>query len=79
MSTGNYPIRISVTDTGYTGVGAEFERIFADRIDHSEKVYGSQIRHRCAVWTPKGYRIMTPTRARKLGHVVMQPFPGQRH
>ena len=70
-----YPVRIAVTDKGQTGVGALFIRVYEGSIDDNDCVFGSQIKHRCAVWTPKGYRIMTPTKARKLGHVVLLHFP----
>ena len=71
-----YPVKIGVTKFGETliGVGNLKGKTIADQ----ETVYGSQIRHRVAAKTSRGWRIMTPSEAKRRGYKQVRRFPGPR-
>ncbi len=74
-----WKIIIATTDTGVTMIGADAVNSYPkERIADIDRVFGSQIGYRCAALTPNGYRIMTPTQARKRGFETTQGFPGPR-
>ncbi len=52
---------------GVKCLGKNWEKRFASEIDDIDQIYGSQIPHRVIADTPSGYRIMTPTEAKKKG------------
>jgi len=52
---------------GVKNLGKNWEKRFASEIDDIDQVYGTQIPHRVIAKTPDGYRIMTPTDAKKNG------------
>ena len=52
---------------GVKNLGKNWERRFASEIDDIDRVFGTQIPHRVIADTPDGYRIMTPTEAKKKG------------
>ena len=73
VNNGNFRIEIGVTKTGITGIGCGFIR--DNDIDDSEYVYGAQIKHRVAALTSHGWRVMTPTEAKKGGYEYIRGFP----
>ena len=72
---GNFKIEIGVTSCGFCVIGAAACNQSRDELDDTEKVYGVQIPHRLAALTPAGWRIMTPTEARKKGYTEIKYFP----
>lgn len=52
---------------GVKNLGKNWEKRFASEIDDIDRVFGTQIPHRVIADTPDGYRIMTPTEAKKKG------------
>ena len=52
---------------GVKGLGKDWEKKFKEDIDDIDRVYGTQIPHRVIADTPNGFKIMTPTEARKKG------------
>jgi hypothetical protein len=70
-----YKVRIAVRKNGQTLIGARIIDSFGDIVDEA-RVFGSQIGCRCAALTPEGYRIMTPTAAKKQGFETTQEFAG---
>jgi hypothetical protein len=52
---------------GVKNLGKNWEKRFASEIDDIDQVFGTQIPHRVIADTPDGFRIMTPTKAKKNG------------
>ena len=52
---------------GVKNLGKNWEKRFSSEIDDIDRVFGTQIPHRVIADTPDGYRIMTPTQAKKKG------------
>ena len=52
---------------GVKNLGKNWEKRFSSEIDDIDRVFGTQIPHRVIADTPDGYRIMTPTQAKKNG------------
>lgn len=52
---------------GVKCLGKNWEKRFASEIDDIDRVFGTQIPHRVIADTPGGYRIMTPSEAKKRG------------
>jgi hypothetical protein len=52
---------------GVKNLGKNWEKRFASEIDDIDQVFGTQIPHRVIADTPDGFRIMTPTEAKKKG------------
>ena len=52
---------------GVKNLGKNWEKRFKSEIDDIDQVFGTQIPHRVIADTPDGYRIMTPTEAKKNG------------
>jgi len=71
---GNYPIVIAALQDGSGIVGAWGVKNNMERVVDTERVYGSQIRHRVVAMTPDGPRIMTPSAAHEGGY-KFQDFP----
>ncbi len=69
-----YRVWIWVSPTGATHIGAPPK---GRSVDDRERVFGSQIGHRVAALTSRGWRIMTPTAARNRG-LETKGFPGPR-
>ncbi len=66
----NYPIRIAVSANGETLIGAKSIK-GCENIADQEKVYSSQLPHRCAVQTEKGtWIIALPSAAKRQGKAV---------
>ena len=65
----SWKIWIWVSHDGIPQVGVKhYGRGWQDAAADCEHVYGSQIRHRVAALTPDGWRIMTPSDAKKMGY-----------
>jgi hypothetical protein len=71
---GNYPIVIAALQDGRGIVGAWGVKNNLERVVQTDRVYGSQIRHRVVAMTPDGPQIMTPSAAREAGY-KFQGFP----
>ena len=73
MPKGTFPIWIGYTrDEGAALIGAR-------AIDEAggvraERVYASQLRHRVVVQTEDGYRVCTPTEAKRQGWYIVDWF-----
>ena len=52
---------------GVKNLGKNWEKRFSSEIDDIDRVFGTQIPHRVIADTPDGFRIMTPTEAKKKG------------
>jgi hypothetical protein len=69
---GTYKVYIIAWKDGSSQIGVKnlghnwYERFKGD-IDSIDQVFGTQIPHRVIADTPEGYRIMTPTEAKKNG------------
>lgn len=68
-----YKIWIWVSRDGVPCVGVRrYGRRWKNDADDCERVYGTQIPHRVAALTPHGWRIMTPTEAKKNGYLALR-------
>ena len=64
-----WKIWIWVSHDGAPHIGARrYGRRWREKAADYEQVVGNQIPHRVAALTPEGWRIMTPTKAKKMGY-----------
>jgi len=67
-----YPIWIWTDKYGTPHIGADGRETAVD----GQQVFGCQIGHRVTAETPDGWRIMTPTEAKKRGFTRCYEFSG---
>ena len=72
---GLYRIWIGATHSGIPVVGAHMGAGSSDHCACSEKIYPSQMQHRCVAIEDDEYTILTPTEAERRGLEIVAYFP----